>query len=164
MGRARIAHQLISVILTCFGADVLDRAPLAVEAPNRGAFCHPYGGGREVWCPTKKMCPPWSNTLAPPLVSSAGSVRSLSTTPVLIADHSGTNFGVFSSNSFFPSFLSSFPPDFWDSFWPSLPASSALVSLIDSFLSAVGAHAYWTYSWCACLLDIQYWLIQTPYI
>jgi len=27
------AQQLISDILTCFGADVLDRAPLAAEAP-----------------------------------------------------------------------------------------------------------------------------------
>jgi len=29
-----IAQQLISGILTCFGADVLDRAPLAAEAPH----------------------------------------------------------------------------------------------------------------------------------
>jgi len=33
-----IAQQLISDILTCFAADVLDRAPLAAEAPHRGTL------------------------------------------------------------------------------------------------------------------------------
>jgi len=33
-----IAQQLIYDILTCFWADVLDRAPLAAEAPHRGTF------------------------------------------------------------------------------------------------------------------------------
>jgi len=38
-----IAQQLISDILTCFAADVLDRAPLAAEAPHRDrASCRPY--------------------------------------------------------------------------------------------------------------------------
>jgi len=38
-----IAQQLISVILTCFAADVLDRAPLAVEALHDwGAKQHCY--------------------------------------------------------------------------------------------------------------------------
>jgi len=32
-----IEQQLISVILTCFAADVLDKAPLAAEAPHGGA-------------------------------------------------------------------------------------------------------------------------------
>jgi len=41
-----IAQQLISDILTCFEADVLDRAPLAAEAPHRAASCRPYGGGK----------------------------------------------------------------------------------------------------------------------
>jgi len=36
-----IAQQLISDILTCFAADVLDRAPLTAEAPHRGASCRP---------------------------------------------------------------------------------------------------------------------------
>jgi len=31
-----IAQQLISDILTCFAADVLDRAPLAADVPHRG--------------------------------------------------------------------------------------------------------------------------------
>jgi len=44
-----IAQQLISDILTCFGADLLDRAPLAGEARHRGASCCPYGGGKR--CP-----------------------------------------------------------------------------------------------------------------
>jgi len=33
-----IAQQLISDILTCFAADVLDRAPLAAEVSHRGAL------------------------------------------------------------------------------------------------------------------------------
>jgi len=37
-----IAQQLISDILTCFAADVLDRAPLAAEAPHRGALLYCY--------------------------------------------------------------------------------------------------------------------------
>jgi len=37
-----IAQQLISDILTCFAADVLDRAPLAVEALHWGASQHCY--------------------------------------------------------------------------------------------------------------------------
>jgi len=37
-----IAHQLISDILTCFAADVLERAPLAAEAPH--------------WCALKHCC------------------------------------------------------------------------------------------------------------
>jgi len=41
-----IAQQLISDILTCFVADLWDRAPLAAEAPHRGTSCHPYGGGK----------------------------------------------------------------------------------------------------------------------
>jgi len=41
-----IAQQLITDILTCFGTDVLNRAPLAAEAPHRGASCRPYGGGK----------------------------------------------------------------------------------------------------------------------
>jgi len=44
-----IAQQLISDILTCFRADELNRAPLAAEAPHRGAFCRPYGDGKR--CP-----------------------------------------------------------------------------------------------------------------
>jgi len=32
-----IAQQLVSDILTCFGADVLNRAPLASEAPHKGS-------------------------------------------------------------------------------------------------------------------------------
>jgi len=35
-----IAQQLISDILTCFAADVLNGAPLAAEAPHRGALQH----------------------------------------------------------------------------------------------------------------------------
>jgi len=38
------AQQLISDILTCFAADVLDRAPLTAEAPHSGAPCRPYIG------------------------------------------------------------------------------------------------------------------------
>jgi len=34
-----IAQQLISDILTCFGADVLGRAPLVTEVPHSGASC-----------------------------------------------------------------------------------------------------------------------------
>jgi len=37
-----IAHELISDILTCFTADVLDRAPQVAEAPHRGALHHCY--------------------------------------------------------------------------------------------------------------------------
>jgi len=39
-----IAQELISDILTCFAADVLDRAPqsLAAEAPHMGALQHHY--------------------------------------------------------------------------------------------------------------------------
>jgi len=37
-----IAQQLISDILTGFVADVLDRAPLAAEAPHRGVIQHCY--------------------------------------------------------------------------------------------------------------------------
>jgi len=44
-----VAQQLISDILTCFGADVLDRAPLAAQAPHRGASCRPSGGSKR--CP-----------------------------------------------------------------------------------------------------------------
>jgi len=36
-----IAQQLISDILTCFGADILDMAPLAAEAPHRRSLA-PY--------------------------------------------------------------------------------------------------------------------------
>jgi len=36
-----IAQQLISDILTCYAADVLDRAPLTAEAPHRAASCRP---------------------------------------------------------------------------------------------------------------------------
>jgi len=50
-----IAQQLISDILTCFGAGVLDRAPLAAEAPHRGTSCRPR---REIWHPTEKNVPP----------------------------------------------------------------------------------------------------------
>jgi len=39
-----IAHQLISDILTCFAPGVLDRAPLATEAPHRGAQQHCFIG------------------------------------------------------------------------------------------------------------------------
>jgi len=39
-----IAQELISDILTCFGADVLDRAPLVAEVPHMGASCSPMGG------------------------------------------------------------------------------------------------------------------------
>jgi len=39
-----IAQQLTSDILTCFGADVLDRAPLAVEAPIGEPLAAPMGG------------------------------------------------------------------------------------------------------------------------
>jgi len=47
-----IAQQLISDILTCFAADVLDRASLAAEAPHRDrASCRPYGDGKR--CPIK---------------------------------------------------------------------------------------------------------------
>jgi len=35
-----IAQQLISDILSCFGADILNRVP------HRGASCRPYGGGK----------------------------------------------------------------------------------------------------------------------
>jgi len=42
-----IAQQLISDILTCFAAIVLDRrAPLVAEAPHRGAFAAPMGAER----------------------------------------------------------------------------------------------------------------------
>jgi len=44
-----IEHQLISVILTYFAADVLDRAPLEAAAPHRGASWPLWGGKR---CPT----------------------------------------------------------------------------------------------------------------
>jgi len=45
-----IAQQMISDILTCFRADVLDRALLTAEqAPHRGAFCCPFGDGKR--CP-----------------------------------------------------------------------------------------------------------------
>jgi len=37
-----IAQQLIFDILTCFVADVLNRAPLAAEVPYRGALQHCY--------------------------------------------------------------------------------------------------------------------------
>jgi len=37
-----IAQQLISDILTCFAADVLNRAPLTAEEPHSS----PYGGGK----------------------------------------------------------------------------------------------------------------------
>jgi len=40
-----IAQQLMSDILTCFGADVLDKAPLVADAPNSGVSCRSYGGG-----------------------------------------------------------------------------------------------------------------------
>jgi len=33
-----IAQQLIFDMLTCFAPDVLDRAPLAADAPHRGAL------------------------------------------------------------------------------------------------------------------------------
>jgi len=36
------AHQLISDILTCFAADVLDNALQVAEAPHRGALQHCY--------------------------------------------------------------------------------------------------------------------------
>jgi len=41
-----IAQQLISDILTCFGADVLDRAPLAAEAPHRGFLATLMGAAK----------------------------------------------------------------------------------------------------------------------
>jgi len=44
-----IAQQLISDILTCFGADLFDRAPLVGEVRHRGTSCCPYGGGKR--CP-----------------------------------------------------------------------------------------------------------------
>jgi len=44
-----IAQQLLSLILTSFGADVLDRAPLEAAAPHRGASWPLWGGKR---CPT----------------------------------------------------------------------------------------------------------------
>jgi len=46
-----ISQQLISNILTCFRADVLDRAPLAAAAPQRRRHLPPigYGGGKR--CP-----------------------------------------------------------------------------------------------------------------
>jgi len=44
-----IAQHLIYDILTCFGVDVLKRAPLAAEAPHRGASCCPYVSGKR--CP-----------------------------------------------------------------------------------------------------------------
>jgi len=34
-----IAQQLISDILICFAAEVLQMAPLAAEAPHRGGSC-----------------------------------------------------------------------------------------------------------------------------
>jgi len=37
-----IAQQLISDILTCFSADVLNRVPLAAEASHRGALQDSY--------------------------------------------------------------------------------------------------------------------------
>jgi len=40
-----IAQQLISDILTCFAADILDRAPLAAETPM-GAPAAPMGTAR----------------------------------------------------------------------------------------------------------------------
>jgi len=46
-----IAQLLISDIVTCFAADVLDRAPLTAEAPHRGASCCSYGGGKR--CPVE---------------------------------------------------------------------------------------------------------------
>jgi len=59
-----IAQQLISDILTCFAADVLDRAPLVAEAPHMGASCRLNGGSnrcpieashkKEVWHRTEK--------------------------------------------------------------------------------------------------------------
>jgi len=36
-----IAQQLISDVLTCFGADVLDRARLAAEEPHRAPVAAP---------------------------------------------------------------------------------------------------------------------------
>jgi len=42
-----IAQQLICDILTYFGADVLDRAPLAAEVPHKvRSSCRPYGVAR----------------------------------------------------------------------------------------------------------------------
>jgi len=41
-----IAQQLISVSLTCFGADVLYRAPLAAEALHRAPLAAPMGAAR----------------------------------------------------------------------------------------------------------------------
>jgi len=39
---AIVRYQLISDILTCFAADVLDRAPQVAKAPHRGALQHCY--------------------------------------------------------------------------------------------------------------------------
>jgi len=39
-----IAQQLISDILTCFGANVLHRAALVAQAHHSGASCRPYVG------------------------------------------------------------------------------------------------------------------------
>jgi len=41
-----IAQQLIYVILTCFRVDVLDRAPLAAEAPHRAPLDAPMRAAR----------------------------------------------------------------------------------------------------------------------
>jgi len=41
-----IAQQLISDILTCFGADVLVMALMAAEASHRAVSCRPYGVAR----------------------------------------------------------------------------------------------------------------------
>jgi len=69
--------EQISDILTCFAADVLDRAPLVAESTPRGASCRLYGGGEVPYRgipyrrPIKekfsalliKKLPPWSSTL-----------------------------------------------------------------------------------------------------
>jgi len=41
-----IAQQLIYDIGYWLVFDVLDRAPMAAEAPHGGTYCRPYGGGK----------------------------------------------------------------------------------------------------------------------
>jgi len=67
-----IAQQLISDILTCFGADVLDRGPLAAEAPYMGASCRPMGrqevpySGAQRSAPQGRKCGALLKKIAPP--------------------------------------------------------------------------------------------------
>jgi len=44
--RVTTTQQLISDSLTCFAADVLNKAPVTAEAPSRGVSCRPYEAAR----------------------------------------------------------------------------------------------------------------------